>query len=111
MDIVFGGLISWFGLLLLCISQRGTRARAAARFRGSTAVAMRWLGFAAFAAGAGYLMATNPGDLGLVAWFGLHPLLILAISLLAAVSFRALVWVTSATPLLLLIVGLVWRGI
>lgn len=53
--------------------------------------------------GAVSLALVLPGDLGLIAWFGLHPILIIVAALIAGAQFKTLVHFVRMAPLLVVL--------
>lgn len=116
MESVNGILLSFLGFVLICIAHGKHRDAARPYLRPVWLITLPWLGWGVLASSVACLLASKPGDLGLIVWFGLHPVLILAISLIAASSMRALVVLAKLTPVgiavvwLTQLVGVLLRG-
>jgi len=104
---VIGALLSWLGFALICLTHPQHRRAAEAHLPLASHGALRWAGWGTLAASVAYLAAREPGDIGLIVWFGLHPVLILAISLLAERAMRTLVLLAKASPIAIVVLGIV----
>lgn len=90
------------------MTQKKHRQQATAYFGPHTLAALRIAGYALTVIGAALLVYVHPGDMGLILWFGLHPLLIMTTSVLAALYFRALMVLFTGSLILTTLLSFAW---
>lgn len=95
-------LINAWACSLLCLCQR-KHSQKARQYASETELAIyRVLGIIALLLGLLALIATHQGDLGIITWFGLHPLLVISAALAAGIRFSVLVYFSRLAPFLAL---------
>lgn len=87
MSALLGLSLNLLGFALLGITQAKQRRQVQSYFGGTTAHCLRLTGYLMVAAGAAYLIGMNTGALGIVIWFGWHPLMIIGVALMAGLQF------------------------